>query len=142
MVTVAKQQNSLRSPAKIEKEKKMKITVKKIALVLCMAVFASMMLVGCGGSGDSSSADAITGTWKQTDEVNGNWIWKFDGGKCHLTGETTGFESDGTYVLDEANKKVTVTIEGWTDPVEYTYTLNGSNLDLDSTYSSYKLVKQ
>lgn len=120
----------------------MKKMVKKIALMLCVTVFASMLLVGCGGSGDSAPADEITGTWKQTDEVDGNWVWKFDGGKCHLTGETTGFESDGTYTIDQSAKKVTVTIEGWTDPVEYTYTLNGSNLDLDSTYSSYKLVKQ
>ena len=87
--------------------------------------------------------DAVFGSWKQTDEVNGNWTWTFDGqGKCHLDGETTGFQTDGTYVLDESAKTLTVNMEGWSDQKVYTYTLTDTKLDLDETYSSYHLVKQ
>ncbi len=116
----------------------MKKMTKRIIALLLIAMLSCTMLAACG----DSSSDAISGTWKQTDEVNGDWTWKFNGGKAHLTGDTTGFESDGTYTLDEAAQKVTVTLENWSDPIEYTYTLDGDNLTLDSTYSTYKLVKQ
>ncbi len=130
----------------------MKKLMKKLTVVLCLMMLGCM-LVACGddkggsssssGSGDSGKTDAITGTWKQTDEVNGNWVWTFsDGSKAKLVGETTGFESNGTYKLDEANKKVTVTLEKWTDPTEFTYTLNGTSLKLEAKYNSYDLVKQ
>ena len=122
--------------------------IMKVSLAVLLTILSVMMFAGCGSdSGSSASnsdkaADAISGTWKQTDEVNGNWTWTFDGGDCKLVGETTGFESEGTYKLDEAAKKVTVTLEGWTESKEYTYTLSGSNLDLEEKYSSYHLVKQ
>ena len=112
--------------------------MKKVALVLCVVMVLSVF-TACGGG----KTDAITGTWKQTDEVNGNWVWTFKGGsKAKLVGETTGFESEGTYTLDEANGKVTITLDSWSETKEYSYTLNGNNLDLEETYSSYHLVKQ
>ncbi len=117
----------------------MKKMMKKLAVVFCLLMVVSAM-AACGSSGKT---DAITGTWKQTNEVDGNWIFTFsDGSKAKLVGETTGFTSDGTYVLDEANKKVTVTLDGWTDPKEFTYTLEGTSLKLVSTYASFDLVKQ
>ena len=134
----------------------MKKWMKKFTVVLCIMMLGCM-LAACGddkgsstssgsgssGSSDSRKTDAITGTWKQTDEVNGNWIWTFsDGSKAKLVGETTGFESDGTYTLDEANKKVTVTLEKWSEPTEFTYTLSGTSLKLEAKYNSYDLVKQ
>ena len=134
----------------------MKKWMKKFTVVLCIMMLGCM-LAACGddkgsstssgsgssGSSDSGKTDAITGTWKQTDEVNGNWIWTFsDGSKAKLVGETTGFESDGTYTLDEANKKVTVTLEKWSEPTEFTYTLSGTSLKLEAKYNSYDLVKQ
>lgn len=92
---------------------------------------------------DNTPKDVLSGSWKQTDDTNGNWTWTFDGkGKCHLNGETTGFDSDGTYVLDESAKKVTVTMDSWSEPKEYSYTLTDTTLDLDSKYSSYKLIKR
>ena len=121
----------------------MKKFTKMLALLLCLLMLGAT-LTACGGDSDGGgSDDAITGTWKQTDDINGNWTWTFSGGKkAKLVGETTGFESDGTYTLDEANKKVTVTLEKWDAPKEYTYTLNGSTLDLEETYSSFHLEKQ
>ena len=52
------------------------------------------------------------------------------------------FESEGTYVLDEANKKLKVNLEGWSAEKEYDYTLDGDVLDLKETYSSFHLIKQ
>ncbi|MCR4839397.1 MAG: hypothetical protein K5897_10785, partial [Eubacterium sp.] len=89
----------------------MKKVTRKLALLLCLVMLATA-LVACGGSSDGGSSDsgktdAVTGTWKQTDEVNGDWTWTFSGGsKAKLVGNTTGFESEGTYTLDEANKKL------------------------------------
>ncbi len=129
----------------------MKKVTKKLALLLCLVMLATV-LVACGdkkdgdsnsGSGDSGKTDAITGTWKQTSEQDGNWIWTFsDGSKAKLVGETTGFESEGTYKLDEANKKVHVSLEKWDNEKDYDYTLDGNNLTLKETYSTFNLVKQ
>ena len=116
----------------------MKTTFRIIALVMAALVIASA-LVACGGG----SKDALAGTWKQTDEVNGDWVWTFDGsGKCNLEGLTTGIKTDGTYKLDEAAKTVTVNMDLWDDEKVYTYTLTDTTLDLDSAYSTYHLVKQ
>ena len=115
----------------------MKKITKKLALLLCVCMLAGV-LCACGGK-----TDAITGTWKQTDEIDGDWTWTFsDGSKAKLHGDTTGFDGEGTYTLDETNKKLKVKIEGWTDEKEYDYTLNGDTLDLKETYSSYHLIKQ
>ncbi|MBQ9233255.1 MAG: hypothetical protein IJ167_04370 [Lachnospiraceae bacterium] len=120
----------------------MKRFSKKLSLLLCVVMLAAA-LCGCGKDSDGGSKDAIAGTWKQTDEINGDWTWTFDGkGKCTLKGDTTGFSSNGTYTLDEAGGKVTVDLESWMDKKEYSYTLNGNNLDLEETYSSYHLIKQ
>ena len=122
--------------------KGMKKVTRKLALLLCLVMLATA-LVACGGSSDSGKTDAVTGTWKQTDEVNGDWTWTFSGGsKAKLVGNTTGFESDGTYTLDEANKKLKVKLEKWDAEKEYDYTLNGTTLDLNEKYSSYHLTKQ
>lgn len=115
--------------------------MKRLSAILSFALIAAMMLcavTACGGS-----KDAVAGTWKQTDEVNGDWVWEFDGsGKCKLDGITTGFKTEGTYVIDETAKTLTVTMDGWDDVKVYTYTLTDTVLDLDSTYSSYHLIKQ
>ena len=117
----------------------MKKLTKKLVVVLCLMMLATAM-VACG---DGGKTDAVTGTWKQTDEVDGNWVFTFcDGSKVKFVGETTGFESEGTYTLDETNKKLTVTLEKWDPPKEFSYTLNGNNLDLEETYTHYHLVKQ
>jgi len=126
----------------------MKTLSRVLALVLAVMMLASFM-AACGdkkdggSEGDTASKDILAGSWKQTDEVNGDWVWTFDGaGKCTLEGITTGFTGDGTYKLDESAKTVTVDMEAWDDVKEYSYTLDGDKLDLDSTYSTYHLVKQ
>ena len=122
--------------------KGMKKVTRKLALLLCLVMLATA-LVACGGSSDSGKTDAVTGTWKQTDDVNGDWTWTFSGGsKAKLVGNTTGFESEGTYTLDEANKKLKIKLEKWDAEKEYDYTLNGTTLDLNEKYSSYHLTKQ
>ena len=134
--------------AKERMVKDMKKVTRKLALLLCLVMLAAT-LAACGsdsgntGSSDSGKTDAVTGTWKQTDEVNGDWTWTFsDGSKAKLVGNTTGFESDGTYTLDEANKKLKVKMDKWDAEKEYDYTLNGTTLDLNEKYSSYHLTKQ
>lgn len=127
----------------------MKCLSKALALILAVAMLATVM-VACGDKKDDSksgggatSADILEGTWKQTDEVNGDWTWTFDGaGKCKLVGITTGFESDGTYKLDESAKTLTVNMDGWENEKVYNYTLDGDKLDFEEKYSSYHLVKQ
>lgn len=122
---------------------------KVLALLLTVAILATFM-VACGGNSDGGSGndsaggagDIFKGTWKQTDEVNGDWTWTFDGaGKCTLVGDTTGFSGEGTYSIDEAAKTATVKIEAWDEEKVYDYTLDGDKLDLESKYSSYHLVK-
>ena len=131
----------------------MKKMMKKLAVVLCL-VFVVSALTACGGdskstdstsangSSDSGKTDILTGSWRQESEMDGNWVFTFSDGKAKLVGETTGFTGEGTYKLDEANGKVTVMIEGWSAEKEFTYTLNGNNLKLVSTYASYDLNKQ
>ena len=127
----------------------MKNISKVLALILAVAMMATLM-VACGDKKDdakpessAAAADILSGSWKQTDEVNGDWTWTFDGaGKCKLVGDTTGFSGDGTYKLDESAKTVTVNMEAWDDEKVYEYTLEGDTLDLKSTYSNYHLVKQ
>ena len=110
---------------------------KTICLLLCgLLIMGALAGCGCGKKA------AIDGTWKQTDEVNGNWTWTFNAGKAKLVGETTGFTSEGTYEIDESNKKLKVTLKDWSSTKEYTYTLEGDTLDLKETYSSYHLKKQ
>ncbi len=136
------------------------MSIVSLTLIAVMVLF---VFAGCDGSPKDSEADTVKqteavketvkqtetqtdvvfGSWKQTDEVNGNWTWTFDGkGKCNLDGETTGFQSEGTYKLDESAKTLTVNLEGWSDEKVYNYTLTDTTLDLEETYSSYHLVKQ
>lgn len=115
--------------------------MKKFIAIVSIVLAAMMMVTVFAACGESK--DAVAGTWKQTDEVNGNWTWTFDGsGKCSLDGETTGFKSDGTYTIDESKKTLTVNLEGWDDEKVYTYKLSDKTLDLESTYSNYHLEKQ
>ena len=117
--------------------------MKKFMTILSITLVAVLVLGVFAACGDSAPKDVLAGDWKQTDDFDGNWTWTFDGkGKCHLSGETTGFETDGTYVLDEAAGTLTVTMDGWSDVKVYTYTLTDTTLDIVETYSSYHLIKQ
>ncbi len=65
-----------------------------------------------------------------------------DSGGCKLDGETTGFKTQGTYKLNEAEKTLTVNMEGRSDEKNYSYELTDTTLNLKEKYSSYHLVKQ
>ena len=124
-------------------KKAMSVISLILVLVLALSVFTACDSSTDGGSTDSTPKDAVAGTWKQTDKVDGNWTWTFDGkGKCTLEGETTGFKGEGTYKLDETAKTLTVNIEGWSAEKVFNYTLTDTNLDMEETYASYHLVKQ
>lgn len=111
----------------------------RITALLLAAILIASALVACGGS----SKDAFAGTWKQIDEIDGDWTFTFDGsGKCTLTNEFVSMIQDGTYSIDEAAGTATIKMDTWDAEIVYTYTLNGNTLDLNSTYSSYHLIKQ
>ena len=110
---------------------------KSIALLLVLIIGASL-LAGCGGSGD-----VLKGTWQGTYE-DGDATWTFDGnGKCNLT---TIFldKKPGTYTITNETK-VDVKIDGWDDPITYSYKIDGSKLTLTASdpYSpNYELTKK
>lgn len=115
----------------------MKRTCKLLALLMAVAMIASV-LAACGGS----SKDAFAGTWVENDEEYGaTYTWTFDGsGKC--TFDNTILSQEGTYKIDESAGTVTIKLELWDAEIVYTYTLTDTALDLNSTYSTYKLTKQ
>ena len=55
----------------LRRKKGMKKLTMKLALLLCL-VMVTTLLTACGGDKeDDSKKDAVTGTWKQTDEMDG-----------------------------------------------------------------------
>ena len=126
--------------------------MKKVLALFLALVMTAALFAACGekkedskteDGGSAAASDIFAGTWKQTDEVNGDWTWTFDGaGKCTLHGDTTGFDGEGTYSIDESAKTATVKIDAWDNEKVYDYTLEGDHLDLVSDYSTYHLDKQ
>ena len=119
----------------------MKVFTRVIAVLMLVAMVACVM-AACG---EKSYKDTrIIGTWKQTDDVDGNWIWTFeDNGKCKLVGETTGFSGEGTYrIEDETSGKIHINIQGWDKEKIFSYTCTEKVLDLEEAYSSYYCIKQ
>ena len=53
--------------------------------------------------------------------------WMFDGkGKCTM--ENAYMKQDGTYSIED--DQLTVTLESWSDPSVYTFSVDGSNLTM------------
>lgn len=117
----------------------MKAFTRIIAVVMLIAMLGTMM-AACNKYTD----DRIVGTWSQTDEIDGNWTWTFEkDGKCKLVGETTGFESEGTYRFEgEGIGKIYINLKDWTEEKTFTYTVTEKVLDLEETYSSFHCLKQ
>ena len=118
----------------------MKHFTRIIAAVMAVAMLAAVMTACSKGAKD----DRIIGTWKQTDDVDGNWTWTFEeNGKCRLVGETTGFDSEGTYRIEEGNVgKIHINLDGWSEEKLFSYVATSKVLDLEEAFSSFHCYKQ
>ena len=93
---------------------------KFVALVLIAAVLLG--LVACG------SKDALAGTWSAEFEYDGTITWTFDGkGKCTM--ENAYMKQNGTYTIE--GDQLTVTLEAWSDPSTYTFSVDGNSLTMN-----------
>ena len=74
----------------------MKTFTRVIAVVMMVALLASLM-VACGAKKEENHIDNnLVGTWTQTSESDGNWTWTFNSdGTCKLVGDDN-FDSSGT----------------------------------------------
>jgi len=122
----------------------MKTITRIVAVVMAIAMLAAVF-TACGDKkGNNLKDDRLYGTWKQTDKVDGNWTWVFnEDGTCSLTGETTGFDSKGTYTLEGNDLgKIRIHLDGWEKDKLFTYAVTEKVLDLEEAFSSYYLLKQ
>lgn len=121
----------------------MKTLTRVITVVMMVAVLASLM-AACGAKKEENHVDNnLVGTWKQTDEVDGNWTWTFNSdGTCTLVGDN-GFEGVGTYLIpEEGIGKIKITLDKWEQQTLFTYTATDKALNLESFTESYYCVKQ
>ena len=121
----------------------MKTFARIIAVVMVIAMIAGVM-TACGDKKKvTTEKDArLVGTWKQTDEVDGNWTWVFnDDGTCSLTGDS--FDSKGTYEQAGSDLgKLKIKLDGWSEDKVFTYAVTEKVLDLEEAHSSYYCIKQ
>ena len=121
----------------------MKTFTRVIAIMMMVALLASLM-VACGETKEENHIDSnLVGTWKQTDEDDGNWTWTFNSdGTCKLVGDD-GFESEGTYVIpEEGVGKIKINLDKWDKETMFTYTATEKVIDLESFDQSYYCKKQ
>ena len=111
----------------------MKTLTRVIAVLMMVAMLASLM-VACGEKKEENHIDNnLVGTWVQTDDKDGT---------CKLVGGD-GFESDGTYVIPEEDLgKIKIKLDKWDKEVMFTYTATEKVIDLESFDQSYYCVKQ
>ena len=99
----------------------MKKLSKTLALLLALTMV--LCLAACGGS-----KDALSGTWSADLGDDGVITWTFDGkGKCTM--ENSYMKQKGTYTID--GDQLTVTLESWSDPSTYTFSVDGSSLTMN-----------
>ena len=122
----------------------MKTFTRVIAVVMMVALLASLM-VACGGAKkeENHPDNNIVGTWKQTDDKEGNWTWTFNSdGTCKLVGDD-GFDSDGTYTIpEEGVGKIKIKLDKWEKETMFTYSVTEKVLDLETFDASYYCQKQ
>ncbi len=90
-----------------------KIIIKTLALSFVLVIIASS-LVSC--------ENKLGGTYKAEDGTS----YKFSLLGDKVVMDYIGIQVEGTYVLDEENGKITITILG--DSQEYTFSKNGKSL--------------
>ena len=81
-----------------------------------------LTLAACG------SKDALAGTWSAELGEDGLITWTFNGkGKCTM--ENAYMKQDGTYTIE--GDQLTVTLEAWSDPSTYTFSVDGNSLTMN-----------
>ena len=94
--------------------------MKKYVALFLIAV-TLLTLAACG------SKDALAGTWSADLGDDGVITWTFNGkGKCTM--ENAYMKQDGTYTID--GDQLTVTLESWSEPSTYTFSVDGSSLTM------------
>lgn len=100
----------------------MKKAMKMMSFALAMVLL--LALAACGGAGD-----ALKGKWSGADDTYGTVTWEFDGkGGCSMTSDY--FSGKGTYTIE--NETVSIKLEAWDSPNEYTFQIADNKLDLTS----------
>ena len=99
----------------------MKKWIKMSALLLALVMILG--LTACGGS-----KDVLSGTWSAELGEDGVITWTFNGkGKCTM--ENAYMKQDGTYSIED--DQLTVTLESWSEPSTYTFSLDGNSLTMN-----------
>ena len=88
--------------------------MKTMTRVLAVLVIAAMLATLMAACSSTYWDKRIYGSWKQTDDVDGNWTWTFEeGGKCSLVGDD-GFSATGTYKMEgEGTGKINIKLDSW-----------------------------
>ena len=95
--------------------------MKKYVALFLIAV-TLLTLAACG------SKDALAGTWSADLGDDGVITWTFNGkGKCTM--ENAYMKQNGTYTID--GDQLTVTLEAWSEPSTYTFSVDGSSLTMN-----------
>ena len=122
----------------------MKVITRAVAVLMLIALLGAFM-AACGEDNSKGYTDPnLLGTWKQTDEVDGNWTWTFnEDGTCKLVSDTAGFNSEGTYKIEnDSNGKIHITLTSWGEERLFTYTATSKKLNLISLDDEYYCDKQ
>ena len=121
----------------------MKTFTRVIAVVMMVALLASLM-VACGAKKEENHIDNnLVGTWTQTSESDGNWTWTFNSdGTCKLVGDDN-FDSSGTYMIPEEDVgKIKIKLEAWDEVQLFTYTATDKKLQLQNFDITYFCDRQ
>ena len=120
----------------------MKTFTRIVAVLMMVAIFATLM-TACGKPKNHID-DNLIGTWKQTDEVDGNWTWTFNkDGTCTLESDTDNFSGKGTYLIEEEEVgKIKITLDKWDKEQLFTYTATDKVLNLQNFDVTYYCQKQ
>ena len=96
---------------------------------------------------NNSSNKVLEGIWEEPKDYIDDWTWTFDGGNgCTLSSVQYKTTANGTYSVNEQESTVEVMLDGWEQPVTFTYklrqTLSDTMLNLSSDDQAYSLVKK
>lgn len=105
-----------------DSEQKGHSKMKRLAGLLLVAAIMILTLAACG------SKDALAGTWSAELGADGVITWSFNGkGKCTM--ENAYMKQKGTYSIED--DQLTVTLETWSEPSTYTFSVDGSSLTME-----------
>lgn len=118
-------------------------TITRVIAVMLMVAMLGTLMVACGKK-ENYIDNNLVGTWKQTDDKEGNWIWTFNNDHtCKLIGETDGSSHEGTYSIeDQDNGKVKIKLDNWDKEQTFSYTVTDKNMILETFDVSYYCEKQ